>query len=165
MATGLSFGLKLPTGDDSFSNFDPDTEIGNGSTDLLLGAYHMGRFSQNWNWFANAQLDQIVFSRAGYRPGSQIDAAFGAYYDDWAIGSVKIAPLAQIVGSYRWRDSGNLSDAADSGYQRLLVTPGVEFDAGPYRVYADVGFPIYQNVNGNQLVAGQLYKLNVSYGF
>ena len=38
MSTGLTFGLKLASGDHSYANFDPDTQIGSGSTDLLLGA-------------------------------------------------------------------------------------------------------------------------------
>jgi hypothetical protein len=32
-STGVTFGVKLPTGDSSYVNFDPDTEIGSGSAD------------------------------------------------------------------------------------------------------------------------------------
>jgi hypothetical protein len=167
MSTGLTFGIKLPSGDYSYPNFDADTEIGTGSTDLLLGGYHMGRLYgvKDWNWFANAQWDEPVFHYAGYLPGSQVDLAVGAYYDRWRIGDVKVAPLAQVIGSNRWRDQGILADPTDSGYQRLLLAPGVELDRGPVHVYGDVGFPVYQFVNGNQLAAKELFKLNVSYDF
>ena len=37
MSSGLSVGLKLPTGDWTYPNFDRDTSIGTGTTDLLLG--------------------------------------------------------------------------------------------------------------------------------
>ena len=44
LSTGLTFGLKLPSGsythNDAYGDVDRDSEIGTGSTDLLLGAFH-----------------------------------------------------------------------------------------------------------------------------
>ncbi len=167
MSTGLLFGLKLPTGDYTYPNFDPDTEIGTGSTDLLLGGYHMGRVHglNDWNWFADAQWDEPMLHYAGYLPGSQVDLALGAYYNRLNVDGVKIAPLAQVIGSNRWRDQGTLADPTDSGYERVLVAPGVELDMARVKVYGDVAFPVYQFINGNQLAAKELFKLNVSYDF
>ena len=165
MSTGINFGFKLPTGDYTYPNFDPDTEIGTGSTNLLLGGYHQGVLGAGWDGFINAQLDQPILNRGGYRPGSQIDGAVGAYYNNLHAGPVKIAPLAQVIESYRWRDNGTLAKANDSGYERILLAPGVEFDIAEVRIYADVGFPVLQNVNGNQLVASELYKLKISYHY
>jgi len=42
---------------------------------------------------------------------------------------------------------------------------GVEFHIHPVKIYADVELPVFQNVNGNQLVAPVLFKVNVSYMF
>ena len=167
MSTGLIFGVKLPSGDYTYSHFDPDTELGSGSTDLLVGAYHIGRIPamNGWGWFMNGQLDQTVLNAGGYRPGSQLDAVAGGYYDRWMIGNVKIAPLAQVIESFRWRDSGTFAHSQDSGFERILLAPGVEFGIADFTIYADVGFPVLQNVNGQQLVASELFKLNVSYHF
>ena len=167
MSTGLVFGLKLPTGPFNTPDFDRDTQIGTGSTDLLLGGYHLGRIPglDAWSWFANAQWDEPVLSAGLYRPGAEIDAAFGSYYEGWNAGGFKIAPLAQVVGSARWRDQGPAAHSTDSGYQRVLLSPGFEIAKGAVRVYGDVGFPVYQFVNGNQLVAAELYKLVVGYSF
>jgi hypothetical protein len=166
MSTGLTFGLKLPTGDYTYPNFDPDVEIGSGSTDLLVGAYQFGQITHSrWDWFSNANTDLPVLHDSGYLPGSEIDAAAGVYYDGWKIGAVKVAPLGQIVGSHRWSDSGTLADAPNSGYSRVLLAPGVEFDTARIRVYADVGFPVYQYTTGNQLIASELFKLNIGYHF
>ncbi len=167
MTTGINFGLKLPTGDYTYPNFDPDTEIGTGSTDLLLGGYHVDSLTSDfhWNWFTNAELDQPILNAGGYRPGSQVDAALGVYYNHGYIGSYKIAPVVEVRDTYRWRDSGTLAHAPDTGYERILLGPGLEVDKLNWRVYADVGFPVLQNVNGNQLVASELYKLNISYHF
>ena len=167
LSTGLTFGLRLPTGSYRYSHFDPDVQIGSGSLDLLLGGYHMGSIvpDQSWDWFTSGELDQPVIHSAGYRPGGEIDAAAGAYFNRWRLGPVKIAPLAQFIGSHRWSDSGALADAPNTGFSRLLIAPGLEFDTRQVRVYTDVGFPMFQHTTGNQLVASQYFKLNVSYHF
>ena len=165
MSTGITFGFKLPTGDYTYPNFDRDTEIGTGSSDVLLGAYHMGNLAGQFNWFANGQLDQPFLTRAEYRPGSEVDVAAGVYYNGWNVGNVKIAPLAQITNSYRLHDRGLAADPQDSGYERVLFSPGVEVDAAGYKIYADVGVPVYQDMRGNQLTAKELFKLNISHSF
>jgi hypothetical protein len=165
MSTGITFGLKLPTGDYSYTNFDRDTEIGSGSTDMLLGVYHMGNLAGSFNWFANAQWDQPFLTRDQYRPGAEVDAAIGAYYNGWNVGSVKIAPLAEVLNSYRLNDRGLAADPQDSGYERVLLAPGIEVDTGGWRVYGDVEVPVYQHIRGEQLTAGELFKLNISHSF
>ena len=167
MSTGITYGLKLPTGDYTYANFDRDTEIGTGSTDILLGAYHMGKLTADnkWNWFANIQLDLPVLDRSGYRPGTEVDAVTGIYYNGWTFHGVKIAPVAQVLGSTRTHDSGINSMPDDSGYHRVLLSPGLEVDVANVRVYTDAEFPVYQDVRGNQLTASDQYKVNVSYSF
>jgi len=167
LSSGITFGLKLPTGDYTYPNFDRDTEIGTGSTDALLGGYLMGRLpiADQWNWFVNGQLDQPFLSRDEYRPGSEFDAVAGIYYNGWRVKNFKIAPVAQVIGSHRWRDSGAAADAVDTGYDRVLFAPGIELDMAGVSLYADVAFPAYQRVNGNQLVAPELFTLRMSYNF
>jgi hypothetical protein len=167
MSSGLTFGLKLPTGPINAPGFDRDTQIGTGSTDLLLGGFHRGLIPaiDRWNWFANAQWDEPVINAGGYRPGAEVDASLGGYYEGWRAGSFRISPLAQVVGCARWRDIGALAMSGDSGYRRVLLAPGFELSRGAVRVYGDVGFPVYQYVNGTQLVASELYKLNVGWAF
>jgi hypothetical protein len=167
MSTGLTFGLKLPTGDFEYANFDRDTQIGTGSTDALLGFYHQGALTADnaFSWFATASLDEPMIISAGYRPGAELDADAGAYYNDWNVGAFKIAPIASVIGSQRWHDQGWASASSDSGYRRLVLAPGLEITDGSWRVFGDVGFPVAQYVTGNQLVAAQLYKLNVSWSF
>ena len=80
MSSGVTFGLKLPTGDHAQTGFDRDTTIGTGSTDLLLGAYHMRNLSGGWNGFASAEWDQPALIQDGYRPGAELNAVTGVYY-------------------------------------------------------------------------------------
>jgi len=166
MSTGVSFGLKLPTGDSSYSHFDPDTEIGSGSTDALLGAYHLGHLGAEgrWSWFVNAQWQQPIAHKNTFRPGDEIDAVLGAQYTGWSLGSfATVAPILQLKGVYRDHDGGRNGDEDNSGYTRLLIVPGLQLETHKVRVFFDVGVPLHTDTTGNQLVAPLLWKLNVGY--
>jgi hypothetical protein len=176
MATGLTLGLKLPTGDWTYPNFDRDSSIGTGTTDLLLGGYHVGSLGADphLKWFAEALLDRPFNTREGYRPGNEIDAALGALYDGIQLGQVgTLATLLQLIGSDRLHDSGANADPANSGYHRLLLSPGLEASVGQWKVYGDAEFRVYHYANaassvaveGTQglLVPSVLFKFMVSY--
>jgi len=168
MSTGITFGFKLPTGDYTYPNFDRDTSIGSGSTDTLLGAYHEANLDADntWSWFVQGQWERAFASRAGYRPGNELDAAGGVYYSGWGFGAkTSLVPVLQLLASDRLQDSGPQSNPGNSGYQRLLAAPGLELDNGKLRFYADIELPIYQDVIGDQLVAPRQYKLIVAYSF
>lgn len=168
MSTGLTFGLKLPTGDTTYAGFDPDTEIGSGSTDLLLGAYHIFKITADgiWNGFAHINLDQPILSKPGYLPGNEVDAALGVYHGGWTLfGGLRVSPIVDALFAFRGADSGYMADPVDSGYRRLLVSPGVEADMRTVRVFADLEVPVYQYFNGNQLAAPIAYKLTAMYMF
>lgn len=177
MSTGLSVGVTLPTGDWTYPNFDRDTSIGTGTTDLLLGGYHLGTISleNHLNWFVEALFQRAFDSREGYRPGNETDAAAGLLYDGFQIGNNKLTALLQLIGSDRLHDSGVNADPPNSGYHRLLLSPGIEADVGKWKFYGDVEFRVYHYANAatsvategtqGQLVAPMLLKFIVSYSF
>ncbi|MDR3512128.1 MAG: hypothetical protein P4L73_10875 [Caulobacteraceae bacterium] len=170
MSTGLIFGVKLPTGDWKAAGFDRDTAIGSGSTDLILGGYHVGQLGRGagpWGYFIQGQVDTPLAIQDNYRPGTEFDGAAGVSYDAGTVlgGRVKVAPVLQLIGSARAKDGGAEADPPNSGYERVLISPGVELDSGDWKLYGDVEFPVYQRVNGDQLVAPQLFKLVVSRRF
>jgi len=168
MSTGLIFGLKLPTGDSTYANFDPDTEIGTGSTDLLVGAYHLVKISNDgaWNAFGQINFQQPVATKASYIPGNEIDAAMGSYYSGWSLGdNARITPILAALFSFRGSDTGSLGHPTDSGFRRLLVAPGVEADIAGVRVYGDIEVPLYQYFIGNQLAAPFGFKVAAMYMF
>jgi hypothetical protein len=170
LSTGVNFGLKLPTGDythnDAYGDVDRDSEIGTGSTDVLFGGFHRGNLTANWTWFGQAEADLSVLSRDQYRPGWEIDSAAGVYYRGWTIDRLTITPVGQVKASSRASDRGdNAAHPLASGYQRVLLVPGIEIHLHPVMVYADVERPVYQHFNGDQLAASALFKLMVSYMF
>ncbi|HZV34151.1 MAG TPA: hypothetical protein VFB72_06195 [Verrucomicrobiae bacterium] len=172
LSIGLDFGLKLPTGsythNDAFGDVDRDTQLGTGSTDLLLGGFYRRHITEKipLTLFAQTELDLPMLIRDDYRPGIELDSAVGVYYEGWKLGRVRITPVAQVIFSERTSDSGqNAANPVASGYQRLLLSPGLELHMHPISVYADVEFPVFQHMVGNQLVAPALFKLVFSYHF
>jgi hypothetical protein len=178
LSTGVTLGLKLPTGDWTYPNFDRDTSIGTGTTDLLLGGYHLGGFRGNSHlkWFAEALLDKPFNYREGYKPGTETDAALGMLYDGIRLGqSASLAAVLQVIGSYRSHDSGVNADPPNSGYHRVLLSPGLEASFGQWKVYGDAEYRLYHYANAassvayegtqGQLVATWLFKFMVSYSF
>ena len=186
MSTGVYFGLKLPTGDYTAPGFDRDTQIGTGSTDLVLGGFNRGLITgdNKWQYFDQLRLQTPLAQRSAfdanlgadgsYWPGTTVDGALGIVYNGGyhLAGFDKIAPVLQLIGSYRAHDSGTAADPVDTGYERLFISPGVEFtkvldekNNVVMKVYGDVEIPIYQNVNGNQIVAPALFKIISSYNF
>jgi hypothetical protein len=169
LSAGVTFGVKLPTGNDNYNPaiVDRDTQIGTGSTDILLGGFYRDNLTKDdwWDWFAQFQLDVPVLIQDQYRPGVELDTAAGIDYKGWSLGRVKISPVGQVIFSERTSDSGAAANSDNSGYQRILLSPGVEFHIHPVKLYADVELPVYQHVTGNQVVAPVLFKVSLSFMF
>jgi hypothetical protein len=199
MSTGVIVGIKLPTGTFTAPGLDRDTQIGSGSTDLLLGAFHRGMLSGDnaWQYFSQIMLRQPFLYQAAadpqgffdgnagvaqtYFPGRQIDGAAGILYNNWyhVLGLDKITPLGQVIVSHRDIDTGTGADPYNSGFDRVMLSPGVELtkvvDEANNRVvklYADVEVPIYYRANAannagteGQLVAPYLIRVTGSYNF
>jgi hypothetical protein len=178
LSAGVSFGAKLPTGsfshEDAYGDIDRDTELGSGSTDLLLGGFFRHQFQNHpaWNWFGQVEYDQPVLIRNQYRPGAELDAVVGGYYGGWFMNGhgmpegMRVTPVFQLIGSFRGRDSGaNAAHPVASGYSRLMLSPGIEIRLHPVSIYADVEAPMYQRYTGNQLAAPVLFKVIASFAF
>ncbi|MBV9971298.1 MAG: hypothetical protein JO228_15050 [Xanthobacteraceae bacterium] len=199
MSTGVTFGIKLPTGTYTAFGFDRDTQIGTGSTDLLLGGFHRGLITgdNHWQYFSqvrwqvpflySAAYDRDLGTYALYKPGYQADGALGVLYNNLynVLGFDKITPLAQVIASHRVHDNGPASDPLNTGFDRLMISPGVEFtkvldeaNNRVLKVYADVEIPFYYRVNAadngglpvvggteGQLIAPVLVKAVASYNF
>ncbi len=201
MSTGLIFGIKLPTGTYTAPGFDRDTQIGSGSTDLLLGGFHRGMLSGDnaWQYFVQALWRQPFLYKTAldpqaafdgnpqpnvpqsYYPGMQVDGAIGVLYNNWynVMGIDKITPLAQLIMSHRNHDNGTGADPQNSGFDRVMISPGIEFtkvlDEANNRVlktYFDIEIPVYYRTNAapspdgqGQLIAPYLFKFVTSYNF
>jgi len=168
MSSGVIFGVKLPTGGFTYSGYDRDTQLGSGSTDLLLGGYHSGDLTADHalGYFAQLLWQHEVATQQEYRPGPELNGAVGVSYNNLANwGNVHVAPVFQMVASNRGRDGDAQGDPANTGYTRVIASPGIEADVDVWKFYSDVEVPIYQHMNGNQLVAPWAVKFIVSHAF
>jgi hypothetical protein len=199
MSTGIIFGIKLPSGTFTAPGLDRDNQIGTGSTDLLLGAFHRGLLTGDnaWQYFTQVQLRRpFLYQSAAdpqgffdgnpgvvqtYYPGYQVDGAVGIVYNNLyhVLGLDKITPLGQVIVSDRTHDTGTGADPYNSGFDRVMLSPGVEFtkvvDEAKNRVvklYADVEIPVYYRANAannagteGQLLAPYQIKVVASYNF
>ena len=111
----------------------------------------------------------------------QVDGAIGIVYNNLynVLGFDKITPLGQVIISHRNQDTGTGADPYNSGFDRVMLSPGIEFtkvlDEANNRVlkmYIDIEIPIYYRANAannngteGQLVAPYLLKLITSYNF
>lgn len=187
MSKGIMFGLKLPTGDWKAYGFDRDSNVSTGSTDLILGGFWRGMITGDnaWQYFAQTKLLQPLWTQSeanppfgadpgNYIPGTEIDSAFGITYNNWYhVGPFdKIAPLLQVIYSHKNRDSGAAADPTDSGFDRVFISPGIDFtkviddpNNNTMKLYADIEIPVWQYMNGNQLVQPFLSKVILAYTF
>jgi hypothetical protein len=194
MSTGVMFGLKLPTGMYTAPGFDRDTQIGTGSTDLILGAFHRGLITGDnaWQYFGQARLLLPFAYRSAlnadtgnyevYKPGAQVDGSLGVLYNNGynILGFDKITPILQLIASHRQRDTGAAADTLNSGFDRLMISPAIELtkvvdeaNKRVMKVYFDVEIPIYYRTNAGindagsqgQLIAPVMYRLITSYNF
>jgi hypothetical protein len=167
LSTGLRLGVKLPTGGFHTPGFDRDTAIGTGSTDLLIGGFHQGALNQanTLSYFVQAQWDRPVAYRQGYRPGQEIDGAVGVIYSGLTAGRLKVSPVLQLIAVHRDRDGGPEGDPDNSGYDRILASPGVEVAMDAWKLYGDVELPVHERYRGQQLAAPALFKVILSKEF
>ncbi len=154
---GLQLGLKLPTGDyhQQFNGgaiagapLDRGVQLGTGTTDVIVGAFHFANLAKDWNYFSQIVADLPIASREGYVPGNSLTTNLALRYHHFP----KFVPQFQVNARFLARDHGINASPADSGGTTIYASPGVTFNFAK-NVYHYVFFqlPIYQYLNGYQL--------------
>ena len=166
--TGITFGVKLPTGKHDVANDQGEAaertlQPGTGTTDALLGMYwHTSRPLTGWSYFARASAVVPMSSRDEFKPGPQVLADLGARY---AINS-QVGVMVQANAVWKGQDKGDNAEPEDSGQRALFVSPGVSWNVSKAaQVYAFVQVPVYQWVRGVQLTADWSAVAGVSLRF
>jgi hypothetical protein len=165
---GVTGGLKLPTGRTTVANGEGEVaertlQPGTGTTDALLGAYYREALgSVDASWFAQVNLQFPLDSYHAFRPGRQVLIDVGARWD----ATDKLGLMLQLNALWKARDSGAQAEPDDSGSRTVSLSPGFTYALTPtFQVYAFVQVPVYQHVNGVQLVADRSYAVGVSAQF
>jgi hypothetical protein len=166
---GIQFGVKLPTG--SFDNnfisgpgagtlLDRGLQPGTGTTDLLIGIYHFGALSRNWDYFGQALVQQPLNSRDDFRPGTGLNVNLGLRY----AGFDRVTPHVQINIRAEKRESGANADVDNSGATLAYLSPGATITlTKSAKIYGFFQLPLYQNVNGFQIEPRYTVSVGVQY--
>jgi len=172
---GVKFGLKLDTGrKDILLNTgvlpeEATLQPGNGSTDLILGAF----WTQNtpgsaWSWFTQGTIQNSISSSEQFRPGNQLNLDAGTRY---AFNNA-LSGLLQVNAQWNDTDTGSaaalspLTGEASSGMKSVAITPGVSYAFTPAtQLYSLLQLPVYQYVNGEQLTASYSVSLGLSHHY
>ena len=168
-SSGLTFGLKLPTGPvNPAPLIDRDTAPGTGTTDLLLGYYSMGNFSANWGWFSQGTWRHALDHYQGYKPGDSLNTVAGVTWN--AIeASTHVIPMMQVNALWRARDQGGgdaLYGNLNSGYANIFLAPGALIDLSRHwQANTSIYLPLYRYANGDQLVPHWMVNAGITYLF
>ena len=155
-ATSYAFfgGLKLPTGSIKVVNgnsirAERALQPGSGTTDLLLGGAARTAVGAADALIGQASISQALNSREDFKPGRRAEISTGwshAFTHD-------LGAVLQLNLRHRARDSGAQAEPDNSGSTTLDLSPGITIGvASTSTVYAYVQLPLYQKVNGIQLV-------------
>ncbi len=171
---GIKFGVKLNTGR---RDFTLDTGVrpnevmlqpGNGSTDLIVGAFwNRAPHGDSWSWFAQGTVQGSVRHDADYRPGNQANVDAGTRYTF----SSRLSGLLQLNAQWNATDSGanaalTAAGTPSSGGRSLWLTPGLMYAVTvKTNLYALLQLPLYQYVNGEQLTASKALTAGINYRF
>lgn len=154
---GVEFGLKLPTGafgskfetgPQQGETVDRGLQLGTGTTDLLLGAYHFGAFNADWGYFGQALLQVPLNSRENFKPGTGLNLNAGLRYT----ASETFVPQLQINARIEKREQGANADVDNSGATLIYLSPGMTWNLSRrFSAYAFAQVPLHQRVNGLQI--------------
>jgi len=164
---GLQFGIKLPTGKFDVTNnageeAERSLQPGSGTTDALLGGFYNAPLGRHATWFADVLWQAALGQRADYRPGNRAGLDIGVSYP------VGEAVALQLQLNTQWKDHerGANAEPEDTGGSFVFLSPGASVAISrKMQLYGFVQLPLYQRVNGVQLVADWSVAAGLSHRF
>jgi hypothetical protein len=166
--TGINFGLKLPSGridvrNDEGELAERSLQPGSGTTDAVLGAYYSKHLPlRSLSWFTQALAQLPLNYHQDYRPGNRLSLDAGARYE----AGDRLALLLQLNTLLKGRDRGAEAEPEDTGGTFVFLSPGVSYAfTRSVQVYGFVQLPLYQRVNGVQLVPQYAFAAGLNFRF
>ncbi len=153
-AYALFGGLKLPTGSIRVTNHDGSRaeralQPGSGTMDAVFGVAGRRAIGLADALIGQISIAQALNSREYFKPGRRVEISAGwSHAYTHTLGAVLQLNLRQ-----RERDLGAQAEPGNSGSTSLDLSPGITVGVGAAStLYAYVQIPLYQKVNGIQLV-------------
>ncbi len=165
---GLTFGVKLPTGDHRVRNSDGALaeralQPGSGSTDLVLGGFFSGAaLTMDSSWWVQALVQQAVQTKDNFKPGNQYQLNLGYRHPF----DSSFRGLLQLNTLVKGRDSGEEAEPELSGSKTVFLSPGLSYSiTRDAELYGFFQLPIYRYVNGIQLSASSALVFGITTRF
>lgn len=102
-----------------------------------------------------------LYTQDGYRPGDSLNMTLGIRYAGFDI----VVPQLQLNYRNMQRDSGDIADRVSTGGTLLYISPGVIAINDQVSMYVFVQVPLYQDLNGVQLVPRLIPTVGMEYAF
>ena len=170
---GIIAGLKLPTGSHNLTGtptdgstepamIDRGMQPGTGTNDIIVGIYYADALSKNWDYYTQELFQFALDSRDDYRPGNGLNLNFGLRY----MTLDAFTPQLQINARYVQRDGGLNADTISTGGTLVYLSPGISVPVTSLAaIYGFLQLPIYQNLQGVQLVPTYTASLGARFLF
>ena len=154
MESSLIFGLKMPAGytkakDVNGERLETEFQPGSGSLNPLAGISVTKRFKK-------MSLDADILYTVATKGAQETDLGDLFNYDislSYAVVSMPIVWDLILEANGEWKQKQKIEGVADddSGGTVIFLSPGMRFSWGKTAsVYLSAGFPITQDLNGNQ---------------
>lgn len=169
-AWGITWGLKLPTGDTDKTNAanslaERTLQPGSGTTDVIVGVFYNTLLfvaERPTAAFVQGTIQAPLKSHDQFRPGNQLGLDAGIRY-----------PLSQTWHAmlqtnilFKLNDEGTNAEPVDSGGTFAWVSPGLGYAINRHwQIYGFAQLPLYQRVNGVQLTADWTASMGMSWRF
>lgn len=132
------------------------------SLTMLGGFYSQVLPLADSSWFVQGLWQSALNSREDYKPGRRISFDVGYRYEL----TDSVGLMLQLNALYRGRDSGAQAEPEDTGGKFLFLSPDVSIAVTKNtQLYAFIQKPLYQHVNGVQLIADWSAVIGVSARF
>ncbi len=119
------------------------------SPSMLFGGTFL-RTCSKWLAFTSGGT-VITTSRNGLRYGNLLLYQFGLGRNVYTKeGQMIIVTMAELTGSYAWKNRIDGQLDPNSGGQLIFLTPSILLSTQHIIVNAGIGFPVYQQLNGQQ---------------
>jgi len=160
-------GLKLPTGSSTVANANGDRaeralQPGTGTTDLVIGGAWRHTPGLTDALFGQTSWTGALAAHREFKPGQRLEASVG-WTHAW---TPTVGSVVQLNARHRGRDAGAEAEPDLSGSTTVDLSPGVTLAVGhKATLYAYLQLPVYQDVNGLQLVPRRALALGWTVDF
>jgi hypothetical protein len=160
-------GLKLPTGSIRAANVEGVSaeralQLGTGTTDVVAGVAGRKAAGLKDALIAQASITAAANSREGYQAGLRLEASVG-----WSHAySRTLGTVLQVNVRHRAQDSGAQAEPGNSASTVVDISPGFTVALGDSStLYAYVQLPVYQQIEGIQLVPDNALAIGWTHDF